>query len=310
MMNTSSLKGAGKLSRKLLTTLTLAAMPMLGYTADNSIYIDQSGSNSTISITQDGYGNVVKGIGSGITTPATIYGINNAVTVNQIGISNTLSLGIQTTTGGTTTLPDGSTVSVPTINYSVTGNNATAVINSNNSGSGSSKGTYIDIEQTGNYANANINVLGNNNALKAVTSGGDNNSVVATVKGNNNIDNIVLTGDSNSVNLSQGTALLGSNNNSVGIKANGASNTFGITQTGGTNGNSVSIGGYGTDTLSGSSNSVTVSQSGANDNSLVLGLTGSSNTVGVTQTATAGNNVANLKVNGSSSNITISQTNR
>ena len=307
-----SIKGAGSLSRKLTAILLSVAMLVTGVAlaADNSIYIDQSGSNSAISITQDGYGNVVKGIDSGNTTPATIYGINNAVTVNQVGISNTLSLGIQTTTGGTTTLPDGSTVSVPTINYSVTGNNATAVINSNNSGSGSSEGTYIDIEQTGNYANANINVLGNNNALKAVTSGGDNNSVVATVKGNNNIDNIVLTGDSNSVNLSQGTALLGSNNNSVGIKANGASNTFGITQTGGTNGNSVSIGGYGTDTLSGSSNSVTVSQSGANDNSLVLGLTGSSNTVGVTQTATAGNNVANLKVNGSSSNITISQTNR
>jgi len=303
------MKGAGKLSRKLLTILTLAAMPMLGYTADNSIYIDQSGSNSTISITQDGYGNVVKGINSGNTTPATIYGINNQVTVNQVGMSNTLSLGIQTTTGGTTTLPDGSTVAVPTINYSVTGNNATAVIDSNNDGAGASRGTYIDIEQTGNYANANINVLGNNNAFKAVTSGGDNNSVVAKINGNNNIDNIVLTGDSNSTNIAQGTALQASNNNTIGLKANGASNTFGITQTGGTAGNSVTIGGYSTDTLSGSSNTVTVAQSGGNDNTLVLGVTGGSNTIGVTQTATGGNNVANLKVNGSSSTITVNQNN-
>ena len=306
----TSLKGAGKLSRKLLTILMLTAMSTLGYAADNSIYIDQSGSNSAISITQDGYGNVVKGIDSGNTTPANIYGINNAVTVNQVGISNTLSLGIQTTTSGSTTLPDGSTIAVPTVNYSVTGNNATAVIDSNNDGASSSASNYIDVVQTGNSANANINVKGANNAVKAVTDGGDSNSVVVATKGNNNIDNISLTGDSNSVNLSQGTALLGSNNNSVGINANGASNTFGITQTGGTNGNSVSIGGYGTDTLSGSSNTVTVSQSGANDNSLVLGLTGSSNTVGVTQTATAGNNVANLKVNGSGSSITINQTNR
>ena len=303
------MKGAGKLSRKLLTILVLAAMPGLGYTADNSIYMDQSGSNSTISVTQDGYGNVVKGIASGNSTPATIYGINNVVTVNQVGMNNSLSLGVQTTTGGTTTLPDGSTVSVPTINYSVTGNNATAVIDSNNLNSGASRGTYIDIEQTGDYANANINVLGNNNAFKAVTSGGDNNSVVATVKGNTNIDNVVLTGDSNSVTISQGTSLLGSNNNTIGLKANGASNTFGITQTGGTSGNSVTIGGYSSDTLSGSSNSVTVSQSGANDNTLVLGVTGSSNTIGVTQTATAGNNVANLKVNGSSSTITVNQSN-
>ena len=302
---------------KMKTRLTKIAFGMLAvvmslnvFAADNSIYIDQSGSNSTISITQDGYGNVVKGINSGNTTPATIYGINNAVTVNQVGISNTLSLGIQTTTSGSTTLPDGSTIAVPTVNYSVTGNNATAVIDSNNDGASSSASNYIDVVQTGNSANANINVKGANNAVKAVTDGGDSNSVVVATKGNNNIDNISLTGDSNSVNLSQGTALLGSNNNSVDIKANGASNTFGITQTGGTNGNSVSIGGYGTDTLSGSSNTVTVSQSGANDNSLVLGLTGSSNTVGVTQTATAGNNVANLKVNGSGSSITINQTNR
>ena len=306
----TSLKGAGNLSRKLIAILMLSAMATSGYAADNSIYIDQSGSNSTIAITQDGYGNTVKGINSGITTPATIYGINNAVTVNQIGISNTLSLGIQTTTGGTTTLPDGSTVSVPTINYRVTGNNATAVINSNNAGSGSSRGTYIDIDQTGNYANANINVLGNNDALKVVTSGGDNNSVVETVKGNSNINNVVLTGDSNSVTISQGTSLLNSNSNSIGLKANGASNTFGITQTGGTLGNSVTIGGYSSDTLGGSSNTVTVNQSGANDNSLVLGVTGSSNTIGVTQTATAGNNVANLKVSGSGSGITVTQTNR
>jgi hypothetical protein len=306
----TSIKGAGNLSRKLIAILMLSAMATLGYTADNSIYIDQSGSNSTIAITQDGYGNVVKGINSGNTTPATIYGINNAVTVNQIGMSNTLSLGVQTTTGGTTTLPDGTTVAVPTINYSVTGNNATAVIDSNNDGAGASRGTYISVDQTGNNANANINVRGNNNAFKAVTSGGDNNSVVATVKGNSNIDNVVLTGDSNSVTISQGTSLLNSNNNSIGLKANGASNTFGITQTGGTNGNSVTIGGYASDTLSGSSNTVTVAQSGGNDNTLVLGVTGSSNTIGVTQTATAGNNVANLKVNGSGSGITISQTNR
>ena len=303
------MKGAGNLPRKLITILTLAAMPMLGYTADNSIYMDQSGSNATISITQDGYGNVVKGIASGNTTAATIYGINNQVTVNQVGMNNTLSLGIQTTTGGVTTLPDGTTVAVPTVNYSVTGNNATAVINSNNANAGASKSNYIDIQQTGNYANANINLLGNNNAIKAVTDGGDYNSVVATIKGNNNKDNVKLSGDSNSVTIDQGTALLGSNNNTVGIDANGASNTFGITQTGGTSGNSVSVTGYATATSYGSSNSVTVGQSGANDNTLVLGLTGSSNTIGVTQTATSGNNVANLKVNGSSSTITVNQNN-
>jgi hypothetical protein len=307
-----SLNGNGVLLKGLNAILLSVTLLMAGsaMSADNSIYIDQSGSNSTIAITQDGYGNVVKGIASGNTTPATIYGINNAVTVNQVGLNNTLSLGVQTTTGGTTTLPDGTTVAVPTINYSVTGNNATAVIDSNNDGAGASRGTYISVDQTGNNANANINVRGNNNAFKAVTSGGNNNSVVATVKGNNNVDNVVLTGDSNSVTINQGTSLLSSSGNSIGIKASGASNTFGITQGGGTVGNSVTIGGYAGDTLLGSSNTVTVAQSGGNDNTLVLGVTGSTNTIGVTQTATAGNNIANLKVNGSGNNLTVTQTNR
>ena len=45
--------------------------------ADNSIYIDQAGDNSTISVTQDGAGNTVRGIqgvGTGNTTPAIIRG--------------------------------------------------------------------------------------------------------------------------------------------------------------------------------------------------------------------------------------------
>ena len=55
------LKGGGGLSRKLLTILVVAAMPTLGYAVDNSIYIDQSGDNAVINITQDGPSNTVKG---------------------------------------------------------------------------------------------------------------------------------------------------------------------------------------------------------------------------------------------------------
>jgi Curlin associated repeat len=302
------------------TRLTKIAIAMLAvvmsvgvFAADNSIYIDQSGSNSTISITQDGYGNVVKGINSGSTTPATIYGINNAVTVNQVGISNTLSLGIQTTTGGTTTLPDGSTVSVPTINYSVTGNSNTGIIDSNNSGSSASQSNYIDITQTGNSSYANANVSGNNNAVKVVTSGGDSNSVTTKVNGNNNSQNISMTGGgSNTANIGQGDNTQASNGNTVGIASVGVSDSFTVNQTGGTNGNMATVQGYsGTGTASvGSSNTVTITQSGGNDNTAVLSMTGSNNTVGITQTATAGNNVANLKVNGSSNGITVTQTNR
>ena len=62
--------------------LAILCFAMLGfvnsYAVDNSIYIDQSGDSSTISVTQDGAGNVVRGIGgSDNTTRANIYGNSN-----------------------------------------------------------------------------------------------------------------------------------------------------------------------------------------------------------------------------------------
>ena len=61
--------------------LAILCFTMLGFVssfaADNSIYIDQTGSNSTVTITQDGSGNKVGGLGSGgpsDTNRAKMYG--------------------------------------------------------------------------------------------------------------------------------------------------------------------------------------------------------------------------------------------
>jgi len=76
------------------------------FASDNSIYIDQTGDNAVISITQDGTGNIVRGIqgtGTSNTTPAGIYGDGNEVTVNQVGSGNVLNMGINRGTGTGTT---------------------------------------------------------------------------------------------------------------------------------------------------------------------------------------------------------------
>ena len=90
--------GFGGFSRKLFATLLVSAMMLTGSNAaDNSIYIDQAGDNATISVTQDGTSNVVRGIqgvGTGNTTPAKIYGDGNQVSVSQVGSNNVLNLGI------------------------------------------------------------------------------------------------------------------------------------------------------------------------------------------------------------------------
>ena len=62
---------------KILVSVLLAFGIGIAYGADNSIYIDQSGDNSTIAVTQDGAGNVVRGIqgvGTSNTTPSRIVG--------------------------------------------------------------------------------------------------------------------------------------------------------------------------------------------------------------------------------------------
>ena len=181
--------GVGGLSCKLFTSV-LMVLSLSVFAADNSIYIDQMGDNSTVSIVQDGAGNKVRGLpgaGTSATTPAKIYGDGTQVSISQIGAGSTLSLAMVSTiasgAGGGTS-----------VTYSVTGNNATAIINSNGDGQGTSASNTIGINQSGNNAYANVNVLGSLNNLSVVTSGGANNSITATQNGDNNNTTISNTG--------------------------------------------------------------------------------------------------------------------
>lgn len=258
---------------KKILALLLIGFTSISFAADNSIYIDQSGDSATVNITQDGAGNVVRGIqgiGASNTTPSTIYGDNNQVTINQVGSSNTLSLGIRTTTG--------SGMTNPTVNYSVTGNNATAVINSNNAGTGVSESNYISVTQSGNTANANINVLGSGNSLTAVTAGGANNSLIATVNANSTLTTISQTGGGGNAT----TLNLTGDKGTVDITTVGASNVTDITQSGGsTNGHSVK-----------------------------LDYTGSGNTTSITQSGTSADSIVNIKSVGSSNTFTVNSNTR
>jgi hypothetical protein len=80
-------------------------------------------------------------------------GDNNAVDIRQIGSTNTLSLGVTATTAV------GRAYGID-LTYYVTGNSGTAVINSNNAGSGTSGSNFIDVRQTGNSAGLNFEYIG------------------------------------------------------------------------------------------------------------------------------------------------------
>lgn len=240
------------------------------YAADNSIYIDQSGDDSTIDITQTGAGNVVRGIqgvGTGNTTPSKMYGDNNAIDIRQIGSTNTLNLGVNTS------VATGRAYGID-LTYYVTGNSGTATINSNNAGTGTSGSNFIDVRQTGNSANLNLNILGTKNDFTAVTSGGSSNSIVATINADETVTDISMTGGGSNT----FTGTLSSNKGHVDITTVGASNTITLSQTGvaGTNGHAFTL------DLTGSSNTFNVTQSGTIDTTVNLLSVGSGNTWNIT----------------------------
>jgi hypothetical protein len=290
MMNTSSLKGAGNLSRKLIAILVVAAMPSLGYAVDNSIYIDQSGSFGNISITQDGAGNTVKGVVSNAagqrTDAATLSGDNSQITINQIGSGNTLSISSQgsTMTGYRDT----------TINYSAVARDTQTLIINNGASN------LIGITQTGNQSNVETRVIGGRNQV-SINAAGTGDVVRAGIQGGDSTINVNLsnTGGSNTVTAT-------TNSGSIGINADGTGNTFNVQQDG--TGNSVSIAGYSSsNALVGNDNNVQIQQNGSS-NIASLGITGSTNFVGINQANTgSGGQEASVKISGNSNTVNISQ---
>ena len=259
--------GAGGLPRKLSAILLSVAMLVTGIAiaADNSIYIDQAGDNATVSVTQDGTSNVVRGLpgtGTSDTTPASIQGDGNQVSVSQIGSGNTVKLGVKTTTGQTV------------VNYALTSSmNSSAIIDIGSAQTPGNNNT-INITQSGNASTANVQSRGDNNTATIDTSGGANNSAIIGMIGDNITGSITTTlGGGNAISLD-----LQSPGGSATVTAGGSTNTVTVQQTGG-----------------GSGHQATVE------------LLGSGNTVGIQQQGTAGDNIASIKSAGSGNTFSINQ---
>ena len=314
------MKGGGGLSSKLLTVILLS-ISAISWATDNSVYIEQAGDNSTITMTQDGAGNRIKGIltngtAGANTDPAKLVGNNQTITVNQAGPNNVLTLGANSTVG-----TNGKGID---INYQVDVGGNIGFINSNNNGLGVSAGSLIDIIQLGGNAVSTISMLGNTNSLTVRSSGGGGNSIDAIIDADNVTAVVNQTlGGSNDTTLN-----LTGNKGTVNITSTGAANISSVTQSGGgVMGNDVKI------VLDGQGNQTTVSQAGVNDNVIdykVLGsnnianivqsggltigqyakvdIAGSTNDVGITQQGSV-DNAANIKITGSFNTYRILQKN-
>jgi hypothetical protein len=274
------MKGAGGLSRKLLTILMLAVMPTLGQAADNSIYIDQSGDYANVTINQDGAGNQVRGLSAVTsndpTSPAIIRGDGVNVNINQTGSTNKMNLGIDASMGTNASV----NFTYSTVNAgNIIGNNNTATFQLGTSSTRASD-TVVSVTQLNGGNTANVSIVGSDNQLTAIQSG-SNATLVSTVDASGTRQDITTSGGTaNSV-----TTNLTGNNGNVYVKVEGATNTVDIAQSGsgGATGHQAWM------DINGTGNSITLSQTGssnANVFNLKLGSASSasnSNTYNITQ---------------------------
>lgn len=262
------IKGAGKLSRKLLTILMLSGMTTLGYAADNSIYIDQSGDFANVTINQDGAGNQVRGLqssgGDDKTIASIIRGNSVLVNINQTGSTNKLDLGIDATVSGTKSVD----LTYSTVNSgNITGSNNTAIFQLGTS-TATLSNSVVSVIQVNGGNNAEVRMTGNDNQLTALQSGGSA-SLTSLVNASGTRQNITTAGGTGN----QVSTTLTGNNGAVDVNVMGATNVISIAQSG----DGGSVGHQAVMDINGTGNSVTLNQSGtanANVFNLKLGSAG------------------------------------
>jgi hypothetical protein len=199
--------GAGGLPSKLLTVIM--AMGFTTAVWANEIYVEQIGSGSTVTITQEGADNR---IGTS-QNPAYIGSGSNTVTIDQIGSTNTLDMVVNGA---------GTNVTVST-----TGSNNIQEINCGTTSSAGCSGSVITQTIVGDTNTVTQNLGAGANHTSNITVTGDTNAVThtSTATGTTSAD-ITVTGNTNTVGVTQSGML----NHSVVVNSTGNNNTIAIVQ--------------------------------------------------------------------------------
>lgn len=201
---------------KAFATVGIIMLPsVLHAQTANSVYIDQIGSNSTISMTQTGSNNRL-----GTSSQSTILnGNSQVITISQIGANNVGNFNIQGNSSNVTS--------------NINGNLNTVTVDCGTTPSSSCNDTLIEANATGNNntinttvgakSTAKININGDTNIA------GINSSTTNLLGAKSQID--ITGGNSNTVNVNQ-SGPAGANGFDAKIDITGGSNTVGVTQNG------------------------------------------------------------------------------
>lgn len=207
-----------------MITVSPNATAALATATTNRIFIDQSGANPNVNMTQDGSGNKA---GSAI-RPIYLRGIDQTIVTKQVGSTNEINLEVVNDTTGT---GKGSTVTIQQIGNTNTVDAACGY------GTASTGGTTL----TGcNSFDANWKFTGNSNTLQYRGTGadqtssvdvtGNSNSFYMDVIGDKHTQTIKVVGDTNAFNINQRST--GAAGSSIWVDLAGNSNNFTISQTG------------------------------------------------------------------------------
>lgn len=228
-----------------MVTVSPNATAALAISTTNRIFIDQSGDNPNVNMTQDGTGNKA----GSAQRPIYLRGIDQTVVTRQIGVTNEIMLeAVNDNTGS----GKGVTVTIQQIGDN---NRVDAACGY---GSASTGGTAL----TGcNAANLNWKFTGDSNDLQFRGTGADLKSAI-DVAGDSNVFRIDAIGDKHTQT----------------IKVVGDTNTFNINQRStGAAGSSIWV------DLAGNGNSLTMSQTGSIDNVINIKSVSNSGTFNITQ---------------------------
>ena len=207
-----------------MITVSPNAAAALAIGTTNRIFIDQSGANPNVNMTQDGSGNKA---GSSA-RPIYLRGIDQTIVTKQVGNTNEINLEVVNDTTGSS---KGSTVTIQQIGNTNTVDAACGF------GTASTGGTAL----TGcNSFDANWKFTGNSNILQYRGTGvdqtssvdvtGNSNSFYMDVIGDKHTQTIKVAGDTNAFNINQRST--GAAGSSIWVDLTGNSNTFTISQTG------------------------------------------------------------------------------
>ena len=207
-----------------MVTVSPNAIAALAIATTNKIFIDQSGDNPNVNMTQEGTGNAA---GSG-GRPVYLRGIDQIIVTRQIGVSNDISLEAVNDTTGT-----GKGVNITILQIG----DSNRVDAACGYGTASTGGTAL----TGcNAADFNWKFTGDSNDFQFRGTGDDLKSAV-DVTGNSNLfridaigdkhsQTIKVVGDTNTFDINQRST--GAAGSSIWVDLTGNGNTFTMSQTG------------------------------------------------------------------------------